>query len=232
MKQPGFAAVVVITLALGIGASTAIFSVVNAVLLRPAPASTIQIVCKSSGETYRALNIERLPAKAAEYLDYADRHRCSTRWRRTRNTVSTSRPEVKPNAFADDRFRQSLSDAGNAAGGRTRCSPVMKQHAVVLSDAFWQRRFGAIAASLIKASSLDGENYTVIGVMPAGFQFPHASFSLGRTGGCLGAVELQRLEQARPSWSILSERSGASRARRHTRTGAHTHERACTTIRA
>src|SRR6185369_17055937 len=50
-------------------------------------------------------------------------------------------------------------------------------HAVVLSDAFWERRFGSDRGIINRSITLDGESYTVIGVMPNGFQFPHASFS-------------------------------------------------------
>src|SRR5258708_28397941 len=70
LKQPGFTTVAVITLALGIGATTAIFSVVNTVLLRPLPYPDSHRLMVIWGN-YRGLNIERLPAKAAEYDDYS-----------------------------------------------------------------------------------------------------------------------------------------------------------------
>src|ERR1041384_365927 len=70
LKHSGFTAVVVITLALGIGATTGMFSVINTVLLRPLPYANSDRLLVIWGN-YRTLNIERLRAKAAEYEDYA-----------------------------------------------------------------------------------------------------------------------------------------------------------------
>ena len=176
IRDPGFAAVVVVTLALGIGASTAIFSVVNAVLLRPVPlrnSDRLQVVWGN----FRALNIERLPAKAAEYLDYADQKQVfdsvAAYAEHSFNLSSAGEPErirgsiISPNLFPMLETQPSL--------GRSFTSD--EAHAVVLSDAFWQRRFGSDRGIINQSIVLDGETYTVIGVMPNGFQFPHASFS-------------------------------------------------------
>jgi len=176
MKQPGFAAVVVVTLALGIGASTAIFSVVSAVLLRPVAlhnSDRLQVIWGN----FRALNIERLPATAPEYLDYAQQKpvfdSVAAYAQHSFNIASGGEPErirgtiVSANLFPMLETQPSI--------GRLFASD--EDHAVVLNEAFWQRRFGGDRGIINSSIVLDGEDYTVIGVMPAGFQFPHASFS-------------------------------------------------------
>ena len=176
VKQPGFAAVVVLTLALGIGASTAIFSVVSAVLLRPVPlhnSDRLQVIWGN----FRALNIERLPAKAAEYFDYAEQKQVfdsvAAYAEHSFNLSSGGEPErlrgtiVSTNLFPMLETKPSL--------GRLFTND--EEHQVVLSDTFWRRRFGADPGIINQRIVLDGESYTVMGVMPNGFQFPHASFS-------------------------------------------------------
>lgn len=177
-KQPGFAAVVVITLALGIGASTAIFSVVNAVLLRPLPfpnSDRLQVVWGN----YRALNIERLPAKAAEYDDYAKQTQVfdavAAYSNQSFNVSSGGEPERIRGAVVSANLFPMLET--QAATGRVFSAE--DERVVVLSDGFWQRRFAGDRNVINQSITLDGESYTVVGVMPAGFQFPHPSFSRG-----------------------------------------------------
>jgi putative ABC transport system permease protein len=177
-KQPGFAAVVVVTLALGIGASTAIFSVVNAVLLRPLPfahAERLQVVWGN----YRTLNIERLPAKAAEYEDYAKQTEIfdavAAYANHSFNVTSGSEPERISGAYVSANLFPMLE--AQPAAGRVFTSD--EQHVVVLSDGFWQRRFAGDRGVINQTVTLDNESYTVIGVMPPGFQFPHPSFVRG-----------------------------------------------------
>lgn len=178
IKQPGFAAVVVVTLALGIGASAAIFSVVNAVLLRPLPfphAERLQVVWGN----YRTLNIERLPAKAAEYEDYAKQTEVfdavAAYANHSFNVTTGAEPERIRGAYVSANLFPMLE--AQPSTGRVFASG--EQRVVVLSDGYWQRRFAGNRGVINQTLTLDNESYTVIGVMPAGFQFPHPSRASG-----------------------------------------------------
>ena len=179
-KQPGFAAVVVITLALGIGASTAIFSVVNAVLLRPLPYANADRLHVIWGN-YRALNIARLPAKAAEYDDYARQTQVfdsvAAYSNHSFNMSGNSEPERVGGAYVSANLFPMLE--AQAAAGRVFTEAERQDRVVVLSDGFWKRRFAGDPNIVNQSITLDNQNYTVVGVMPATFQFPHASFQWG-----------------------------------------------------
>jgi putative ABC transport system permease protein len=178
LKQPGFAAVVIITLALGVGATAAIFSVVNTVLLRPLPfpnSDRLQVVWGN----YRALNIERLPAKPAEYEDYAAQNQVfdsvAAYANHSFNLTTASEPERIRGAYVSANLFPMLE--AQAAAGRVFTAD--ERRVVVLSDSFWQRHFGGDRSVINQNINLDNENYTVVGVMPASFQFPHPSFPWG-----------------------------------------------------
>src|SRR5215213_9219703 len=178
LKQPAFAAVVVITLALGIGASTSIFSVVNAVLLRPLPFSNsdrLQVIWGN----YRTLNIAQLPAKAAEYDDYAKQTQVfdsvAAYSNHSFNVSTGGEPERIRGAYVSPNLFPLLET--QAATGRVFTAG--EQQVVVLSDAFRQRHFGGNPSIVNQSITLDNESYTVLGVMPRSFQFPHPSLSWG-----------------------------------------------------
>src|SRR5689334_14263738 len=170
IRQPGFAAVVVITLALGMGASTAIFSVVNAVLLRPLPfpnSDRLQVVWGN----YRTLNIERLRAKAAEYDDYAHQSQTfdavAAYANHSFNFTTGPDPERIRGAYVSANLFPMLE--AQAATGRVFTDDEQREghnRVVVLSDGFWQRYFAGNRAVINQTITLDNESYTVVGVMP------------------------------------------------------------------
>src|SRR5262245_18773639 len=181
LRQRAFTMAAIIALSLGIGANTAVFSVVNAVLLRPLPYQNSGRMALIWGN-FLTFGMERLRAKAAEYVDYRDQARSF-------ETVA---------AFSTDDFNYtgggqpyriagaSLTDnlfpmiGAKAAQGRL-ISPEENQtgrdNVVVVSHQFWQKRMGAEANVIGRSVRLDDRNYTVIGVMPADFEFPHSSFN-------------------------------------------------------
>src|ERR1700730_14743863 len=174
-KRPGFAAIAVITLALGIGANTAIFSVVNAVLLRALPfPDPDRLVMVWEDATYAGF-----PRNTPAPANYAD-------WK-SQNHVFEGLAALDDRSFnlTGDGDPQKIESHGVTANffpllgikpalGRTFSPDEDKPGAgkvVVISYNLWQQRYGGEHNIVGRDLLLNGEKYSVIGVMPAGFQF-------------------------------------------------------------
>jgi putative ABC transport system permease protein len=187
-RNPGFTAVAVITLALGIGANTAIFSVVNAVLLKAPPfqdpAHLVQLF-----ETEQAPG--NFPLNSADYLDWQAQNRSFAAsslygWGNDTSVSGSGEPELgvvtpKQANFFDVLGVKPLFGRTFAPGdGRG------KHNVAVLSYGFWQRHFAGARDVFSKAIKLKGETYNVIGIMPRWFRFP------GGGCRCLASARYER----------------------------------------
>jgi putative ABC transport system permease protein len=179
IKNPAFSAVAILTLALGIGANTAIFSVVNAVLLRPLPypgANRIMVLNESSGPGQNY---------AVALPDYLDWQKDNTVFENLAATHKESRnlsgiPGRDPERISGAAVtRNFFSIVGLAPEiGRTFSEEEDKPGAtpvVVISDRLWRRVFNADPAILGRAITLHDQNCTVVGVMPAQMTSPQDS---------------------------------------------------------
>src|SRR5881392_1097823 len=184
-KSPGFTCVVVLTLALGIGANTAVFSVLNAVLLRPLPFHQPQNLVAIGEYDSREKADPGTDINSISYLDYVDWRNQNKVFERiavyTNQGVSTLTDgngslHVQGESVSADLFpllgvepllgRTFLPNEDNPGN-----------HVVILSHALWQRRFGADGNVVGKTVTLDGQQFEVIGVMPPRFTFPIAAVS-------------------------------------------------------
>jgi putative ABC transport system permease protein len=175
-KNPGFTAVAVLTLALGIGANTAIFSVVHAVLLKPLPyASSEQLFnvfqaqpqqgVAGTGWSYPNFIELREQAHSFSVLAGAQQHQLTLTTRGEPSVVNTS--VVTPELMA---LFGGTALAGRTLGpedGKAGAAPV-----VVLSEGLWRGSFGAEPHLLGSSITLDQRSFTVVGIMPASFRFP------------------------------------------------------------
>ncbi|HEY0081671.1 MAG TPA: ABC transporter permease, partial [Pyrinomonadaceae bacterium] len=176
-KNPGFTLVAALTLAVGIGANTAIFSVVNAVVLRPLPLPDAGRLVWFDGVN-PARGITESALSMPDYLDWrggADAFQSMTAFVQGSAILSdeTSEPERVPRGVVTASFFPTVGV--NPAQGRafvaedelTGSEPV-----AVLSHGLWQRRFGANPNIVGSKFTLSGRSVTIIGVMPAGFDYP------------------------------------------------------------
>ena len=179
-KSPGFTAVAVITLALGIGANTAIFSVVDTVLLRPLPYPSAERLVAVSGLNTRSGE----KGRALSYPDFEDVQKQSSILEHvsvytdgTSTITGAGDPLHVPSAIVSADTFSALGVmptlGRNFAAGEDRPG----NYVVMLSHDFWKKQFGGAADVIGRSIALDGRSFTVIGVMPAGFKFPIDSTS-------------------------------------------------------
>jgi len=177
-KSPGFAVVAALTLALGIGANTAIFSLLNAALLRPLPYEEPDRLVHLM-ETRTAGVWQQMEFSYPDYLDLRGQNRSSSSvGGYSGATINYADPEKAEQVFAAFISANFLDVLGvrPALGRSFRPGADLAdgERAVLLSYSGWQKRFGGDASAIGKTVKLNGEVYTVVGVLPRDFQFAPA----------------------------------------------------------
>ena len=173
-KSPGFTAVVMLTLALGIGATTAIFTVVDAVLLRPYPYPDMDriVMLNETTRTGRSLSIA--------WQNFQDWHEQNQVFEHlgvyrtyTVNLSGAAQPERLIGSIVSSEVFKAVGLS--AMAGRTFTADEDRPGAprvAVVSERFWRSHFAGEPSAVGKTLTLDGETHTVVGVMPAGMRFP------------------------------------------------------------
>ena len=176
LKHPGFTAIAVITLALGIGANTAMFSVINAVLLRPLPYHEPQHLV-TIWEQSPERNLYEMPVSYANLRDWVDQNHTFDQISAYTFTNFNLIGVGEPNRLGAVRVSSNLFSLIGVPPelGRTFLPEEDMEganHVVILSHALWKNRFGSDRAILGRSLTLNNQSYTVVGVMSSGFQFP------------------------------------------------------------
>ncbi len=181
-KSPGFTAIAVLTLALGIGATTAVFSLVNVVLLKPLPFPHAERIVFPWRLSPPGLNIgyDILPWARFDFLFFSSESKSFEHLAAFQSDTFTLTGSGDPVLLDGLRVSAEFFPAlgVSPALGRTftdeEDSPG-HEHEVILSDALWRERFGADPGVVGRTLEFNGAPYTVIGVMPRGFAFPRAN---------------------------------------------------------
>jgi putative ABC transport system permease protein len=177
-KNPGFTAVVVLTLAVGIGANTAVFSILDAVLLRPLPYQDASRLVKAEGYDVASATL----FGTASYPDFSDWGKdnpffssLSAYEQKTFNLVGSREPEHVRGQVVSHELFETLGlepELGHSLAN------FENQQVVVLSHAFWARSFNSSPPVVGNSITLDGSSYQVVGVAPSSFRFPDSETDL------------------------------------------------------
>ena len=200
LKNPGFTAIAIITLALGIGANTVIFSVVDSVLLRPLPfkdPDRLVLLWEINQQQNNPSGRNAQAAGIANFTDWNSRNQVfddmAAYFNWTYNLTGVDDPERIEAAVVTGSFFDVLGVQSSI--GRTIITDddqSGKDNVVVLSHSFWQRRFGSDTAIIGKVITLNRNSFTVIGVMPSDFKFPDREIQLWVPAGFSAAQKQDR----------------------------------------
>jgi predicted permease len=186
-KSPAFAATVLLTLAIGIGANTAVFSVLNGVILKPLPYpesdQLVSLWLNAPGAAGLANFTSGLHLSSSMYFTFADHNQTFLSlgvWTKsTANVTGLAQPEVVQTADISDGVLQSLAVAPLV--GRALTAADQDPHGaktVMISYGYWQRRFGGDKSVIGRNITLDSETREIVGVMPEGFRLVSTDFDL------------------------------------------------------
>ncbi len=180
LKRPGFTAVAVAALALGIGANSAIFSVVNGVVLRALPykdPARLTMVWSRRPLLQAQAGLSEFPVSAADFIDWRDQNQSFEQIAAFHSQPFNITGAGEPEYLGGVRASASLFSllGVEPVKGRT-FTPSDDQsgadRVVIISHGLWERRFGSDQNIIGQRLTLNDEPYTVVGVMPPGFQFP------------------------------------------------------------
>lgn len=182
LRNPGFTAVVVVVLALGIGANTTIFTVVDGVLIRPLlykdPDRLMAV-----WSTNPSHGINQVPVSPPDFREWRDHNHAfegmGAYYFASFNLFGKDQPERVEGAIVSADFVPILGLQPMLGRSFTSQEEQFGNHRVVLlTYGFWQRRFASDPSLLGQALKLNGENYTVVGILPQEFQFPNGQIEL------------------------------------------------------
>jgi predicted permease len=186
-KSPGFAAAVLLTLAIGIGANTAVFSVLNSVVLKPLPYPEpdqfVAVWLHAPGAAGLANFSEGLRLSPSMYLTFAEHNRTFQSigvWiSETANVTGLAQPEEVHATYISDGVLQTFNVPPAAGRWISTVEQAPRSHEVaMLSYGYWQRRFGGDPAVIGRNIQVDSQTREIVGVMPRGFKVVDQDFDL------------------------------------------------------
>ena len=224
-KSPGFAVTVILTLAIGIGANTAVFSVLNSILLKPLPYPEPEKLvylgfdAPGAGITNFTDGLRLSPSMYFTFLDHNQTFQSLGVWfSGTANVTGIEKPEEVHTTFVTDGVLQTLGVP--PAAGRWLLQADQDPRGaktVMLSYGYWKRRFGAEASVVGRNITIDSQPREIVGVMPRGFQIAGSDFDVlvpmgfDRYHLILAGFGFQGVARLKPGISIAQADADAAR---------------------